>query len=805
MKNKYHFIGIGGIGMSGLARLLLNKQDEVSGSDIAANAVTNKLSESGATIHIGHSEKYVNSGITVIYGTDIKKENPEYQQALKLKCQMLHRSELLQQIMSNYKGLAVAGTHGKTTTSSLLTWVLECSGESPSYAIGGVVPQLSSNAGYGKGKYFVAEACESDGTFLNYTPFGAIVTNIDFDHMDFYHTEKALVDSFSKFLGQVTSSSHLFWCGDDKYMRAINPKGISYGFGENCALKVTNFKQHGWSLSYDASINGKQYRNIEVSLTGKHNALNSLAVFGLALSLGIEESQIRQALKSFGGVLRRCEKKGEVNGILFLDDYAHHPTEICATLDAIRGAIGERRLIVVFQPHRYSRSKECMGLYGGIFKQVDNLFVTEIYAAREAPIPGVTHEKIVAEIKEDLGERAQFISREHIAEKLRNFLRPHDVVVTLGAGDSTKICGEVIEKFALKAPTKLKVGLVFGGMSVEHDISVISSRNIFAAMKNTYYDIEQFGITRQGNWVHGSDAREHLKDNGINQSKEKISADMLKSLLQCDILFPVLHGTYGEDGTIQGFFDILGKAYVGCDHSSSSICMDKVLSKRLAIEAGLPTAKYISFVQHDWSISQEVILKKIENEVRYPLYVKPVHLGSSIGVRKVNSKNEICEAIEYALRFDHKIVVENGFENIREIEFSVFGNDEITVFPPGEIFANGRLHDYDSKYGLNPKKAAAEFDTHAKLTQKQIDEGMALAKSIYKTLGCCGMARIDTFLDSAGKFWFNEINPIPGFTNTSLYHLMCKANGLLLEDLIDKLVILGMQRKRKLERLEVQQ
>ena len=795
MLEKCHFIGIGGIGMSGLAQLLLNEKSLVSGSDISSNFVTESLNKNGATVYLGHAANQVPKEATVIYSTDIKKDNPEYLEALKLKCPLWHRSELLQYFMAKSFGIAIAGTHGKTTTSSLLTWVLESSGESPSFAIGGIVPQLTSNAGKGKGKYFVAEACESDGSFLNYKPKGGIVTNIDLDHMDYYKNEPALIESFKTFMEQIENSSNLFFCGEDRFLSAINPQGVSYGFGAEFQLQGSNFSQKEWSISFDATFKGIEYKNIKVSLTGKHNALNALAVFGLCLSLGIKEALIRKGLNSFGGVLRRCEKKGSVNNVLFLDDYAHHPTELKATLKAIRTAIGERRLVAVYQPHRYSRSQDCMGLYSEVFNLVDTLFVTEIYAAGEKCIPSITHEKIAEEIQIDLKDRCRIASRKEVSAYLTHYLRPHDVLVTLGAGDVTKISQEILNLLSLKPIKKLKLGLISGGQSVEHDISLISSSNVFSAMNKDLYEIEQFFISREGNWSKGD-----LSKNTVMDSKDKeitkLSPDILTTLLECDILFPVLHGTYGEDGTIQGFFDILGKPYVGCDHRSSAICMDKVLSKRLVLEANLPTASFVSFTAHEWEQESSNIVQKIKEKLTFPLFVKAIHLGSSIGVYKVNNDEALMKGIKEAFSFDNQVIVETGLENIKEIEFSVFGNDQITVFPAGEVFTNGLLHDYDSKYGLNKEKPAAKFNARASITSKEQEEGMNLAKAVYKTLGCVGMARIDTFMDQRGKFWFNEVNPIPGFTNSSLYPLICEFNGLPLSDLIDKLLILGLQRKR---------
>jgi UDP-N-acetylmuramate--alanine ligase len=798
MSENYHFIGIGGIGMSGLARILLERDIHISGSDIAANTVTDSLQTKGIAISIGHHAKNITENMTVIYSTDIKKENPELLAAKSLQCPLLHRSELLQRLMQGSQSLAVAGTHGKTTTSSLLTWVLEHSGLSPSYAIGGIVPQLKTNARHGKGTHFVAEACESDGSFLNYTPYGAIITNIDTDHIDFYGNETKLIEAFKKFINSVESTDHLFWCGDDPHLKQMNPKGISYGFDAECLLQAANFEQHGWSFQFDISYQGKQYPQVEVSLTGTHNALNALAVFGMALAIGINEDNIRDALRSFGGVLRRCEKKGEDHGILFLDDYAHHPTEIRATLKAIRKVIGERRLVVAYQPHRYSRAKTLLGSYRNSFEEADHLFVTEIYASNETPLPGVTHEPIVQEIKANSKVPCHHVKRSDIAVSLAEFLRPHDVCITLGAGDITKAAGEVQALFKLKAPQKLKVGVIMGGRSVEHEISLMSSEHILNSLNSNLYEIEQFGINRQGDWYVGPQIRSKLLNGSTLHSSSKISPEVMNALLSSDVLFPVLHGPYGEDGTIQGFFEMLNMAYVGCDHRSAAVSMDKVLTKKLLIHSGIPTSPFVYFSCHSWNKEQRAIKEHIINQLTFPVFVKPTHLGSSVGVHKVEKATDLDAAINDAFRFDTDVLVENGIEG-REIEFSVLGNEHITAYPPGEILTDGNVYDYAGKYSKNCIKTTAQ----ATLTPQLIAEGMALVKNAYKAVGCHGMARVDTFLDRQGKFWLNEINPIPGFTHISLFPQMCAANGLKNTDLIDRLIILGLHRKRINDKLEI--
>jgi UDP-N-acetylmuramate-alanine ligase len=304
---------------------------------------------------------------------------------------------------------------------------------------------LGTNANDGK-NYFVIEADESDATFLKYQPFGAIVTNIGLDHMNTYGTEDALLEHFRRFFDLVSSEEHLFYCGDDIRLRNLPARGWSYGFSSDCDLQLSNFRQCGWQHQFDLEFQGIRYPDIETAMVGRHNALNAAAVFGLSLMLGIEESMIREAFSTFGGVGRRCEKKGEQGGILFLDDYAHHPTEVAATLRAIRDAVPDRRLVAVFQPHRYSRTQSCFGLYQGIFDAVDHILVTDIYEANESPIPGVTPERVLQEAIEGTPISGQYLSREGLSDYLAATLVPGDVLVTLGAGDVTKIGVEVIEK-----------------------------------------------------------------------------------------------------------------------------------------------------------------------------------------------------------------------------------------------------------------------------------------------------------------------------------------------------------------------
>lgn len=802
MITKCHFIGIGGIGMSGLAKLLINQNVQVSGSDIASSANTLALTQAGAKIFIGHSAGNIQPGVPVVYSSDISANNPELETAKNLQCPLWHRSDLLNEIMQTYKPLVICGTHGKTTTTSLLTATLMEADYQPAFAVGGIVNQLGSNAGDGKGEYFVAEGDESDGTFLKYSPYGAIVTNIDLDHMNYYKTEKNLIEAFQEFINKVASKSHLFWCKDDARLNKLSPPGVSYGFSSDSDLRIENFKQTGWNQTYDIDFEGKHYKEILVNLTGKHNALNSAAVFGLALKLGAQEVDIRIALKQFGGVKRRCEKKGESHGIEIYDDYAHHPTEIETTLKAIRDAVKERRLIAIFQPHRYTRMEHCLGSFGTCLKDADVVIVTDLYTAGENPIPGVTTEAIVKEIQDNHKTKVAYIPRDQLLNYLIKHCVPHDVVVTLGAGDITKLGSELALHWKMHPPRKLVIGMIIGGQTVEHEVCLTSARYFNDCLSSDLYDVRFFSISKQGKWASGEDAtqviKQKLKSVPEPSSHEKIPGDVIVELQKCDIILPVLHGTYGEDGTIQGLFEMLGIAYMGCGHEASAISMNKAVTKKLLLLANVPTLPFVDFSNADWEQNKQNILEEIRKNLKYPLFVKPVHLGSSIGVKKTNDESELLNAIEKGFDYDTHIMIENGV-TAREIEFSAIGNDFIKVFPPGEVLTDGEVYDYEAKYSAKAKPC----DDVAKLTPEQVLEGIDIATAAFKAVGGQGMARIDTFLDQNGKFWLNEINPIPGCTPNSLYPRMCHANGINGPSLINQLIILGLQRRRRRDHLKV--
>lgn len=781
---KTHFIGIGGIGMSGLARLLLLKKEPVSGSDQASSSLTEELKQLGAEIAIGHDPKNLPPSGCVVVSSGIHKNNPELYACQTPAHTVIHRSDLLATLMEGKKALLVAGTHGKTTTSSLLATVLMEAALEPSWAVGGIVARYETNAMLGKGTYFVAEADESDGTHLKYTPYGLIMTNLDEDHLDHYGTKKALLDAFQAFFPKIRSERHFFWCGECSNLKTLAPKGTSYGFGPQYDLNITRFRQEGRKSFFDIAFEGKEYKDIEIPLMGRHNVLNAAAVCGLALRLSLSEEQIRKGLALATGSKRRGELKSEARGRVLIDDYGHHPAEIAATLAGIKAAYPDHRLVVAFQPHRYTRTQDCFHDFAPALKEADLLLVTDIYAAGESPIDGISTKALLTTIK-----KGQYVPRGELTSYLNQLSRPFDVVVTMGAGDITKVSDEL----AKVAPRKLKVACIYGGRSGEHEVTLLSTRNVAQSFDDELLDIEYFAINKEGGWIAGQQARDYL-EKPFSFAGNKVPKEVIEALNQCDVAFPVLHGPFGEDGTIQGLFEMLNLPYAGCSVESSSVAMNKALTKKICSWAGIPAVDFVDFTAYEWQYDREALLKAMQR-LTYPLFAKPVHLGSTLGVTKVHNEAELIQAIELGLELDHHIIVEQGVV-AREIECAIVGAGPWFVSIPGEIFAKGSMYDYNDKYGQNATPTTA----HADLDPQQQKEAQALALAAYQAIGCDGMARVDLFLTEEGKFLLNEINTIPGCTQNSLFPKMCAHSGMPFKEVLNRLLQQGIARKLKQER-----
>ena len=433
---RIHFIGIAGAGMSGLARIALSHGLSISGSDSKDSSVVLALRTLGAQVHIGHDGAHLEGVDIVVYSNAIAKSNPEIRRALELDIPLLTRAQALAVLMSTSKSLAVAGTHGKTTTSSMLTVALQACGTDPSFAIGGTLTASGSNAHRGTGVFFVAEADESDGSFLEYRPFGAIVTNVEHDHVDFFATEESVMEIFTEFAQSINPQGFFIYCKDDPGAEKIAAKEfgatkISYGMHESADLLIDNIKLLPGGSTARALWKGRSVGTIELHVPGHHNLLNAAAALAMGLCLGQPAAALLEGLASFQGAGRRFELKASVAGIRVIDDYGHHPTEIDVTLTAARRYAGDGRVLVIFQPHRYSRTQAFLEQFAQTLDLADLAILLEIYPASEKPIVGVSASLIAQKMK-----HGKFVPNFlEASEEIISMAKPGDVILTLGAGD----------------------------------------------------------------------------------------------------------------------------------------------------------------------------------------------------------------------------------------------------------------------------------------------------------------------------------------------------------------------------------
>jgi len=440
---KVHFIGVGGIGMCGLAELLHNLGAQVTGSDAGENMQTVRLKEMGIPVYKGHDEGNLGECEVVVYSSAVKEDNVEFREARRRKIPLIRRAEALAQIMNLKRGIAVAGTHGKTTTTSLTSSIFLQAGLDPTIIVGGRLDVIKSTAALGKGDWLIAEADESDGSFTHLSPEIVIITNIDNDHLDYYKSFQNLENAFLDFATRIPFYGVAIVCGDDanlmKLFKQFGKRWISYGLEAHNDYVIKKMDSH-----WDVSREGRKIGEMRPSMPGQHNALNSMAAILAGMQAEISFEVGAKAIGSFGGVDRRFQHKATIRGIDFYDDYGHHPTEVRAVLAGFKERFPERRLVTVFQPHRYSRTKICWDDFLQCFDDTDALFVTDIYAAGEAPIEGVTAQKLVEDIQHP---DRRLVSRKedpHL-NAVRDFLKTGDILLTLGAGDISKLGEQMTE------------------------------------------------------------------------------------------------------------------------------------------------------------------------------------------------------------------------------------------------------------------------------------------------------------------------------------------------------------------------
>ena len=452
-----HLVGIGGAGMSGIAEVLLTMGYKVTGSDLQASDTTRRLEELGGKIFIGHQESNVGDAQVVVISSAVSPQNPEVLAAKAKLVPVIPRAEMLAELMRLKFGVAIAGAHGKTTTTSMVANVLAQGGLDPTMVIGGKVNALGSHARLGRGELLVAEADESDGSFLRLSPTIVAVTNLDREHLDHYGSMERISDSFLEFINKVPFYGLAVLCSDDERLRALFPRIVkrfhTYGLYEREGFtpdfRATDVVAKQGGSEFRAFFRGRNLGPFRLSVPGIHNVTNALAAIAIGVELDVPTDLIRKALVAFTGVERRFHHRGEAGGVMVVDDYGHHPTEIKATLAAAKQGWADRRLVVLFQPHRYTRTRDLIDDFSRAFTDADQLFVTEIYAAGEQPIPGVSGAKLAEAIRAAGHPSVTFVERKaELVGQVQPQLKAGDLVITLGAGDIWKTGPELLASLA---------------------------------------------------------------------------------------------------------------------------------------------------------------------------------------------------------------------------------------------------------------------------------------------------------------------------------------------------------------------
>ncbi len=454
-KYHIHFVGVGGIGMSGIAELLINLGYKVSGSDLKSSDITRRLKRLGGTIFKGHRKNHISGSDVVVVSSAINEKNPEVAAAREMSIPVIPRAEMLAELMRLKYSVAVAGAHGKTSTTSIISSVLEKGGLDPTVVIGGKLKSIGSNALLGQGDFIVAEADESDGSFLKMSPTIAVVTNIDREHLDFYKDLDDIKNAFLSFIDRVPFYGLAVLCLDNEPIQELIPKirkrFTTYGMSTQADFQAKNVEFEGLKSKFSVRHKGKPLGDITLNLPGIHNVYNSMASIAVGIELDIDFEAIKNALETVEGVQRRLEIKGEIKGITVVDDYGHHPTEIKVTLQAAKESWPDRRKVVVFQPHRYTRTRALFDDFTRSFYQSDVLVVLPVYAAGEKKIEGVESDLMCEEIRAH--GHSKVICKKSIkgaVSHLKNILKPGDILLTLGAGDVWKVGEEILKSVPLR-------------------------------------------------------------------------------------------------------------------------------------------------------------------------------------------------------------------------------------------------------------------------------------------------------------------------------------------------------------------
>lgn len=719
--DSFFLVGIGGAGMSGLARLLLERGFDVAGSDATASPVTADLEARGANVRIGHGPQGVASGMAVVLSDAIALEDsPEVAAARAAGCPLFRRSQLLGWLLRDRKVLAVTGTHGKTTTTGLLGAALRAAGLDPMIVVGASVPEFGGAVVAGAGSYAAVEACEAYDSLHDLDPHAVLLTNLELDHVDFHETYARLRDSVARFCRRVPSDGVVVVCEEDPGAEEVGRLMEAEG------VRVARYR----------------LTEADLALPGRHNALNASGVRALLGALGIDDERTERGLRAFGGAERRLQVLRD-GPIVVVDDYAHHPAEIASSIAALRGRYPGRRLVVAYQPHLYSRTAGLIPEFGEALSRADHVVLTDIYPAREPPMPGVSSARIAEEVRTTV----DYVPVRHLLPRhVARLARPGDVLVGMGAGNIAEFPPKLLAELDRAAP--LRVAVASGGDSCEREVSLHSGRAVVEALRARGYAVSEVDVT------------ELLLGQG--------TVAPFVGPERPDVVFLAVHGTHAEDGAIQGLFELLHIPTTGSGIQASALAMDKQRTKEILGNAGIRVPRGVLLREPDEACP-----------IGTPAIVKPNAQGSTVGLSFVEDSDALRGAIARAFRYDAAVIVEEWVRGM-EISVPVLGD---RALPPVEIAPLGGRYDFAAKY----LPGQTEEIVPARLPEKTLREAEAIAVQAHRALGCEGATRTDMIVGEHGLVVL-EVNTLPGLTGTSLLPNSARAAGIAFDELVDWIV-----------------
>ncbi len=783
-----YFVGIAGIGVSALAQIAQARGARVVGADPGADPDTvpavARLIEGGATIYRTHHAEQLPADCTLlVYTAAARHGGPEMEAAKRRGLRTVSRADYLGELMNAHLGtkIAVSGTHGKTTTTAMIGHLLrETDPCPPTVFVGAEVEQLGGNLLIGDpGEPFVAEACEAYNSFLSLQPDLSVITNIEADHLDHYGDEAGVDNAFREFLYRhPRPGSQVIACLDDPGIQRVVhgdlPKPVFFSLNQNSGASVqvevlseglpSRFRLHDAHTVEEYSL----------FLPGRHNIVNATGALLAVRPLVKNRSGLAEALAAFRGAERRLETLAEQNGITVLDDYAHHPTEIRATLLALRAAHPQKRLIVVFQPHLYSRTRDFLLPFAQELAQADRLLVTDIYPARETPIPGVTSEEIVTQARvyrPDLN--AEYVQEKFaVPDRLLPDLRPGDLVVFMGAGDIREPGERLAERLRQNtsvprlfsaASSRLSLVVLMGGFSAEREVSLSGGRMVVEALDSARYEVTALDL-------------------------QEIETLLALGARKPDLVLPILHGRGGEDGVLQGILDWMKIPYVGSGSLASALAMNKTAAKDRFARNGVPVLPGETVLRTEFTNGTAADLL---TRLSCPLFVKPNAEGSTFGATLVRLPEELQKALEFALTYDDIALIEPYVKG-REMTCGVLETLDAGkpfALPVVEIVPRAEIYDYASKYA----PGGSEHVIPARLSKDLTRHIQEIAVRCHTLLGLRDLSRTD-FIVRGEQLFVLETNTLPGLTPTSLLPDAAKAAGYSFSRLLDHLISSALRR-----------